>query len=489
MNNTQAIKKAITICSIIAIVIMAGIMIITSAYTVFAADDYTHADSIGALHVGFFSYIWASLRYMKAMWMTWQGTYFAMFLQALLSPINNFGMPQLRIVMLLNSILLFVTVIVFIHTALRNIGKENAYAKWLVSALVVFAITNYSVYIEIYLWYSGSTSYSFPLSMLMIAMTAFLKMSDSDKKVHFVIALLFGFAAMGGTLCISAMGCFAAMLICIYRSLEKKTWKLKSNIVFVVWVLGALANTLAPGNFRRQGIILDLYGQITYTGIKPIDAVFVTMDTLSQQIITYVTSTNIVFILVVTFVAAYTMNRNENVVDVKKVILSACGLLTPFFLLFPYCLANLSTKMQNRVDFLVVFVVLLSYMQFAFVLGQTVRAVTADNVRTISALLIVFALFVGLSDRYGFLNYAERNVVTSLMKGEYQNYYKANKEFVARLDTYEKGSDVIIYTEEGEFPVPITYTFNFYLYDDANNGVNKAIAHIYDFNSIAIGWR
>jgi hypothetical protein len=325
--------------------------------------------------------------------------------------------------------------------------------------------------------------------MLMIAMTAFLKMGDSDKKSYFVVAIIFGLMAMGGTLCISAMGCYAALLICIYRSLQKKSWKLRSNIVFAIWVLGALANTLAPGNFRRQGIIIDLYGAISYTGKRPIDAIFVTMDTFSQQMITYVSTTNLLFLLAITFTVGYMMKKEEYTIDLNKVILSACGLLTTYVVLFPYCLANLSTKMQNRVDFLIVFSVVLSFMQFAFILGETVRAITAENFKTVSALLIVFMLFVGLSDRYGFLNYQERNVVTSLLKGEYQNYYQQNQEFVARLDTYEKGSDVLIYTEEGEFPVPITYTFNFYLYDDVQNGVNKAIASIYDFNSIALGWR
>ncbi len=483
------LKKGITIASIIAIVLMAGIMIIASAYTVFAADDYTHADSINAMHVSFFSYIYASLRYMKNMWMTWQGTYFAMFLQALLSPINNFGMPQLRIVMILNAVLLFGSTLFFIFAACRKIPKENAYIKWLISAMAVFAMCNYSVYIEIYLWYSGSTSYSFPLSMLLIGMGFYLKMDDTDKKPPMILAGLFGFAAMGGTLCVAAMGCFATLLIAIYRSLRDKKWINKSSIIFAIWVLGALINTAAPGNFRRQGIILDLYGQVSYTGIKPIDAIIITMDMTSQQIITYVKSTNLLLLVVVAFVLGYTLSKKEYVIDRNKMLLSATGLLTPFVVMFPYCLANMSVKMQNRVDFIMVFTVVMSFMYFSFVLGETVRVITMENYKSVAALLMVFMMFVGLSDGYGFLNYQERNVVTSLLKGEYQSYYKQNEEFVARLDTYEKGTDVIIYTEEGEYPVPITYTFNFYLYDDPLNGVNKAIAHLYDFNSIAIGWR
>ncbi len=489
MNKTDILKRVITIASIVAIVIMAGIMIITSAYTVFAADDYTHADSIGALHVGFFSYLWASLRYMKTMWMTWQGTYFAMFIQALLSPVNNFGMPQLRVEMILNSIAMFAAVILFIFTVFRKLDKGNNYVKWLITALIIFVMTNYSVYIEIYLWYSGAASYSIPLTVLLFALTFYLKMDDTDKKVYPILAGLFGFAAMGGSLCISALGCYTALLICAYRSLRDRKWINKNSIVFFVWFLGALANTVAPGNFRRQGIILDLYGQITYTGIRPIDAVIVTMDTTSQQIITYVKNTNFLFIIVLTFMVSYMMKRAEAKLDVTKVTLSAFGLLTPFVVMFPYCLANLSTKMQNRVDFIITLVVVMSFMNFAFVLGEAVRALTAENAVTISTMLVVFTMFIWLADGYGFLNYQERNVVTSLLKKDYQNYYAANVEFVERLDTYEKGTDVLIYSEEGEFPVPITYTNNFYLYDNVESGVNKAIAHIYDFNSIALGWR
>lgn len=489
MNKTATLKRVITICSIIAIVIMAGTMIITSAYTVFAADDYTHADSVGALHVSFFSYLLASIRYSKNMWLTWQGTYFSMFIQAFLSPINNFGMPQLRVEMVLNSVCLFASVILFIFTVFRKLDKENSYVKWLITALVIFVITNFSVYTEIYLWFSGATSYSIPLTMLMFGLTFYLKMDDSDAKKYPILSGIFGFIAMGGSLTIAGMGCYAVFLICIYRCLRDKKLINKSSIVFAVYFLGALFNTVAPGNFRRQGIVLDLYGQVTYTGIRPIDAVIVSMDTASQQIITNVKNTNFLFILVLTFLVSYMMKREKAQIDFNRVVISVCGLLTAFVTLFPYCLANLSSKMQNRVDFIVTIAIVLSFMNLAFVLGETVRALTEEHVVAVSALLAVFAMFIWLGDGYGFLNYQERNVMTSLLKHEYQNYYQANEEFVARLDTYEKGTDVLIYSEEGEFPVPITYTFNFYLYDNVESGVNKAIANIYDFNSIALGWR
>lgn len=74
-----------------------------SAYTILGADDYVHGNGVGAFGVGFFEYLKASLRYAKTMYLTWQRTYFSMFIQALLSSINNYRMSQLRVVMISNA--------------------------------------------------------------------------------------------------------------------------------------------------------------------------------------------------------------------------------------------------------------------------------------------------------------------------------------------------------------------------------------------------
>ena len=102
---TKAIRKKgiIAIC-----IILLGWMIMTmvkaSSYSVLVADDFSHGNTVGVFHTSFWNYLVASFQYAVKEYLEWQGTYFSMFIQALLSPINNYGMRQLRCVMAVNSL-------------------------------------------------------------------------------------------------------------------------------------------------------------------------------------------------------------------------------------------------------------------------------------------------------------------------------------------------------------------------------------------------
>lgn len=146
-------------------------IIISSGYSVLAADDFGHAYKIGFESNNLWEYILTSLNFSKEIYMTWQGTYFSMFIQALLSPVNNFGMPQLRIVMLSNSILFFSSLFFLIWTLFRNFNNKRD-IKWVlfIYTCLVYMITAYDDYREIFFWFSGAASYTFPLSLLFFSL-------------------------------------------------------------------------------------------------------------------------------------------------------------------------------------------------------------------------------------------------------------------------------------------------------------------------------
>lgn len=101
-------KAAGILVSIICVIIIAAVIAVLAmgaGCTVLSGDDFTHGVRVGAFHVSLPKYFWASLLYVQDLYMDWQGTWFSMFLQAFLSPINNFGLPQLRAVMVGNALL------------------------------------------------------------------------------------------------------------------------------------------------------------------------------------------------------------------------------------------------------------------------------------------------------------------------------------------------------------------------------------------------
>ena len=106
----------ILIASVIIIAVISITLVAGAGYTVLIGDDFTHGVRVGAFHVSLPKYFAASLMYVKDLYMDWQGTWFSMFLQAFLSPVNNFGMPQLRAVMMGNAILFLASLVSLLWT-------------------------------------------------------------------------------------------------------------------------------------------------------------------------------------------------------------------------------------------------------------------------------------------------------------------------------------------------------------------------------------
>ena len=76
-------RIAIVVINCFAAVGMLYIIAGSAEYTVLIGDDFTHGVRVGAFQVPFFQYLAASIQYMKEIYLDWQGTYFAMLIQAL----------------------------------------------------------------------------------------------------------------------------------------------------------------------------------------------------------------------------------------------------------------------------------------------------------------------------------------------------------------------------------------------------------------------
>ena len=98
VRKNKWIGNLILIACVTVIAAVVGVTAVGAGYTVLSGDDFTHGVRVGVFHVSLPAYFGASLLYVKDLYMDWQGTFFSMFLQAFLSPINNFGLAQLRAV-------------------------------------------------------------------------------------------------------------------------------------------------------------------------------------------------------------------------------------------------------------------------------------------------------------------------------------------------------------------------------------------------------
>jgi len=248
-NGVRGKKAAGILVSIICVIIIAAVIAVLAmgaGCTVLSGDDFTHGVRVGAFHVSLPKYFWASLLYVQDLYMDWQGTWFSMFLQAFLSQINNFGLPQLRAVMVGNALLFLGSLAALLWVGLSFFREEMGMCgggveasrgktagvevsdgtrrlvpfKLLLLTLFFLTVVNADVYAEVYFWFSGAVAYSMPFSLLLFALALLLlankeTISTGRKKGCAAAAAVLLFFSSGGSLAVAGAGCYTALLLTV----------------------------------------------------------------------------------------------------------------------------------------------------------------------------------------------------------------------------------------------------------------------------------
>lgn len=246
---TKKVSKTIVFSSIIVALTVIPI-VISAAYSFLQADDFSHAKEVGVFGGNVVELFIASLRYDQEMFETWQGTYTAMFLQAFLSPLNGLGLKQLQIVMVANALLFVISLAVLVISVCRccHIDREKTVILFTVCIVGIFG---FDAWTEIFNWFSGAVSYSFPLSFCFLGIGVMLM---AKSRWGYLAAVILVFLASGGSLVVGGAGCTALLTICIAKKLLGVATK-KDYVILGAAVIGALINALAPGNYIRHAVI------------------------------------------------------------------------------------------------------------------------------------------------------------------------------------------------------------------------------------------
>lgn len=481
MRRNKYIKWVVVALSGILILFMVCMVAAGAGYTVLLADDYTHGVSVGLFHAPFFTYIGASFRYMKKVYLNWQGTYFAMFLQALLSPVNNAGLAQLKIVMIFNALLFFAALFGMVWTLLDlALKKEKApHIRLPIFAVILFAILDANVFTEVFFWYSGAVSYSIPLSCAFLAVMCFLLYNNNGylnklKTVLTVCAAVLSFLASGGSLAVSGVGCYALLLLTIGFYMEDRKVSVRNIAVTVSGIAGALINVAAPGNYVRKAAIdggsqsLQLMQSIKWT----VRIVLKECERFAEE--TMFGAVLLAMLLAGIYLSGK-VHRQLNVYCLLSILALAAG----FVAVFPVVLGSSSSEIANRCYFILDVVLLLSMLNLAVCVGICVDkwAGLCDN-RSAWVVLFVMLFFAVLYSPEKSSDSALMHVVNSVRGGSYRDYYA---ECSAVYDYLEHCTedDVVV-----EVPEAIDYFECFYLEEDAGGWVNVGVAEYYHKNSV-----
>lgn len=459
--NPLSIRKKKFICVLtllLAAVCLAMILtcLYRAWYTILVGDDFGHANEIQPYQTGSIPSVITGLRFMDHYYHIWQGTYFSMFLQAFLSPTNYGGLPFLRFDMLLNAVLVFAGFGFAVRSVFRRVPVSEAsrLAEVLVYTAVVFCLTGYDAYAEVFTWFSGATSYGYPLALLLVGAGCVFRFEEGGKhwKRWLILSFVCGFAAMGGSLTVAALGCSFLLLYLLYHILSGRIPPVRLIIAFAVWLGSAVLNTAAPGNFIRQAGSADRYGNgMTFP------AAFHNSLYMLQERYTFLKDTNWITILLLVLLCGLLTGAAGKLRTTGAMMLTAVlSLAVPVVVIFPVALGYGKQFLPNRTAFIADVAIYLGWMSLSFLVGMriTENGKNAGNLKTAFWLILVLAATAEGLDSYDFTKVNSVEVLQQMRHGEIREHYQNCLKFYELLDEVPDGTDLVLTPDQLPPAVP-----------------------------------
>lgn len=473
-------RKVIIAFNIVVIVLMAVVISVAAGYTVLSGDDFTNGVRIGAYHVPFFSYAGACCGYVKSMYMDWQGPFFSMFVQALLSPLNNFGLAQLKAVMIFNALFFIGSLLFMVWAALDYAVDERdkkRHVRLTVFSLLLFSILDARVFAEIFFWYCGASAYCMPVSVLQISIGTFLLSNQEriDKRKRTCLTAVSAvtlFLASGGSLAITGTGCYAVLVMTVGFFLASKKISVRNNMVMGAGIVGALINVAAPGNYARHsesaGDGFLLFKVMKWT----VKNVCVEVERLSRE-----TLFGVIMIAMI-LAGVYLSDRIRRSLASYGVV-SILALFSGFVTVFPVAFGYGSSYFPDRCYFVLDMALVISLSNFAVFIGCCIDRWSGLRENKSALAVIYIVMFAALlCGKETMETSAFFTVAKSIGNGSYREYYEQCAAVYDYLAACPE-EDVVI-----EIPPFIENFACFYLDEDEDGWVNVGVARYYGKRSV-----
>lgn len=458
--------------SIVIVCIVVMPIVIASFYSFYQTDDFKHATNVGVFGSNIFELLIASFKYSKKMYLVWQGTYTAMFLQSFLSPLNGLGSVQLRIVMMINVLLFIFSLALFVIAVCKRLNVKKS-ISFSILAICSIGVFGYKGWMEVFYWFSGAVSYSIPLSLSFIGIAFSLKAKDTKR---YIAASILMVLASGGSLEVAGTGCFILLGICTIKKILG-ILGYKDFVVFGFAVAGAMINAVAPGNYVRHSVI-DNTG--LHLGTAVMASVYELMDTVEDLFI----NTPFILLVIAAFYIGVYIKKSGVIADIKVIYtIILFGVITPFVTCFPVCFAySGGDYFPNRCQFVEIVVLVLVIMTISISLGYIFAEHFKEfQVKEITFLFVVFFIVMpNLNSSWKLSETVPYQMWKEIMHDSYKNYYKEVKD-IYDFVVSDKNEDVFI------FDIPMegaAYFPEIILSQDMSNWGNTSVAEYFGKNSV-----
>ena len=197
-----------------------------------------------------------------------QGTWSSMLYLYFVMALHKLEIWPYREALFIAATIFFTGMVAFIHALAKNRYKLG-FSLPLFLIIMVVSMEHASPGETLY-WLTGAAVYTFPIGIGFWAMALFLY-DEEYKSIPLLIAsCILGFVATGGVLVLAGFMNIVTLLLIVWKWQQDKKLPLRSLIFFASIFVGALVNTIAPGNFVRYGYvksdrILNITGAFTNT--------------------------------------------------------------------------------------------------------------------------------------------------------------------------------------------------------------------------------
>ncbi len=498
LEKTKKIaSRALLILSVLALIVMIGTVLVISLYTVPISDDYWYARTgIGAK--GLWHRLIVAVQFSYEIYVHHQGTYFTSFIGSLFNPLIHGGFPKLRVVMFINAVMAFASILSFVYVALGKLKVKSATAMVFILAAATFVITGFDAFQEIFYWFVGACVYGFPMSLGMFAVTLLLLANgrENSTKLLYILSAILGFCAVGASLAITGTVCWLVLSIVVFYAVKDKKLDKKNISVFLACFGGALINAAAPGNFIR----LDLESGESFTLV---DGISNTWGYFIYALKWLFLNKNYGCVFLALIITGFVIFGKEKFAAAAKdeqphddaqapeeskrftrayAILSAMLLFTPFVTVFPVLMGYGVGWMPNRCFYILIVVMDIALGNLALAVGALLSDLLKEKAQKpvlIALAAVLLALFV--TTPYNIREYIFLKMDKQLYLGEFQENYDKTK---AMIDSFadKEGEDVEL--DVPTHPEEIRNFYCFYLTEDPTSNFNKDIAKAYGLKSI-----
>lgn len=233
-------------------------IIMISPYTFARADDYSfgYRAHLALENTGsFWEVLKAAVSIVTEKYMEWQGTYSSIFFMAMQPAV--FDEKLYRIVPMFFIIIIALSSYFFMKSILIDfLQADKNKSRTCIFAYIFLVIQCIPVKQSAFFWYNGALHYIVAHCLLLCMLIFLLRIGQGKTTLWNYSGAILTSIYIGGSNYVTLVGTLLIYLTIFFGLTVTKSWKKYKGIAGVggIYLLAAIINILAPGNFKKMGI-------------------------------------------------------------------------------------------------------------------------------------------------------------------------------------------------------------------------------------------